>query len=37
MRISEGAVKSHLFRGRQSISDALGLTADPTTAGEVAS
>ena len=37
MQISEGAVKAHLFRGRQSISEALGLATDPTTAGEVAS
>ena len=37
MRISEGAAKAHLFRGRQSLSHALGLTAEPTTAGEVAS
>ena len=37
MQISEGAVKAHLFRGRQSISEALGLATDPATAGEVAS
>ena len=37
MRISEGAVKSQLSRGRQSLSHALGFTAEPTTAGEVAS
>jgi RNA polymerase sigma-70 factor (ECF subfamily) len=37
MRISEGAVKAHLSRGRQTLSQALGLMADPTTAGEVAS
>ena len=37
MQISEGAAKSHLFRGRQSLAHALGLQADTPTSGEVAS
>jgi RNA polymerase sigma factor (sigma-70 family) len=37
MQISEGAAKSHLFRGRQSLAHALGLQADTSTSGEVAS
>ena len=36
MRISEGAVKAHLPRGRQPLSQALGLMADSTTAVVVA-
>ncbi len=37
MQISEGAAKSHLFRGRQSLAQTLGLHADPSTGDEVAS
>ena len=37
MQISEGAAKSHLSRGRKSLVQTLGLQADRSTDGEVAS
>ncbi|MDT5111900.1 MAG: hypothetical protein QOE20_3790 [Mycobacterium sp.] len=37
MQISEGAAKSHLFRGRRSLAYSLGLQSDLSTDGEVAS
>jgi RNA polymerase sigma factor (sigma-70 family) len=37
MQISEGAAKSHLSRGRKALTQTLGLLADTSTDGEVAS